>query len=241
MRLLILLLLLISFASAETLHIAVASSMRPVLSKVVSMFEKKNKDVHVKLSFGSSGNLYGQILGGAPYDIFISANAVYPEKLVEKGYALKDSYTKFARGRLVIFTIRDLNLSAGLDVLKEVARIVIANPRHAPYGRAAVEVLKRYGIYDELRGKLIYGSNVAQAFQFVVSGGAEAGLVAFSLVKAYGGGNYWIVPSEMHSPIKHVAVITVRGKDKRYAVEFLRFLKDREIQKILKDNGFEVP
>ena len=237
MRVLLLLTLLLSVSFSQVLYIASASSLRPLLERVVSSFEKKHPGVKLRLSYGSSGSIYRQILGGAPYDIFLSANELYPKKLVEFGVAHEP--TEFARGRLALFSTRFRVDS--FKVLERAERVAMANPRYAPYGRSAVEFLKRSGFYDEVRRKLVYGSNVGQAFQFVVAGGADVGIVSLSLAVAYGKGNYLTIPEDMHSPIRHVAVITERGYRKELSGEFLKFLKREEVKRALKELGFGVP
>lgn len=238
MRVLLALLLLFSISLGQSLTVAVASSLRPPLVEIAKLFER-SKGVKVRLSFGSSGSFFRQILGGAPYDVFLSANRRYPEELVRRGSAVKESLTVFARGRLVLFS---LDREVGdLRVLLNAERVAVANPRYAPYGKAAVETLKSAGLYDELKGKLVYGSNVGQAFQFVVSGGAEYGFVSLSLAKAYGKGNYIVIPEDLHSHIKHVGVITEEGAKKEAAFEFIKFLKGRQAREIFRSFGFEVP
>lgn len=238
MRFIVALILLISISSAQTLTVAVASSLRPPVVKIVKLFENK-KGIKVRLSFGSSGSLYRQILGGAPYDVFLSANRMYPEELVKRNKALKDTFTVFAIGRLALFSPdREVN---GLGSLLSARRIAIANPRYAPYGVAAVEVLNNSGLYDELKSRLVYGSNVSQAFQFAISGGAECAIVSLSLVKSYGKGNYWIVPKELHSNIEHAGVVTKQVSRKGLALEFISFLRSEEVKDILIGFGFEAP
>ncbi len=237
MRVLLLLTLLLSVAFSQILYVASASSMRPLLERIARSFERKHPGVKLMLSYGSSGNIYRQILGGAPYDVFLSANELYPKKLVELGMAHEP--TEFARGRLAVFSTRYRVDS--LNVLERAGRVAIANPKYAPYGRAAVEFLKRSGIYEKVKRKLVYGSNVGQAFQFVVAGGADAGVVSLSLVLAYGKGSYLIVPEGMHSPIRHVAVITERGLEKKASRKFVEYLRTTEVGHILKEYGFGVP
>jgi len=237
MKLLSALLLLLSFSFAQSLHIAAASSLRGPLEEIGKLFSQKHPDVKLYFSYGASGNLYRQILGGAPYDLFLSASELYTNKLYEKGEAGKP--VPFARGRLVIFS-RNLDVR-GPEVLRGADRIAMANPRYAPYGVAALEFLKKVGLYEEVRRKLLQGTNVAQAFQFVVSGGAEVGIVSLSLAVGYGKGSYWVVPEDMHSPIRHVAVITERGMNNKMAESFLRFLTSPKAGEVLKRYGFGVP
>ncbi len=238
MKVLIALILTVSLSFGQGLTVAVASSLKPPLEEVAELFEKRS-GVKVRLSFGSSGTLYKQIIGGAPYDVFLSASRAYAEELVKKGLALKDSFTIFARGSLVVFSLeREVK---DLSSLLEADRIAAANPRFAPYGKAALEVLEKSYLYPKLRGRLVYGSNVGQAFQFVVSGGADYGLVSLSLVKAFGGGNYWVVPGNLYSPIEHAAVVTIKGSRNQHSFKFLQFLKSEEVKKIFRRFGFEVP
>jgi len=236
MQVLLSVLFLVAVGFSQTLYVASASSMRPLMEEALRIFEENNS-IKVRISYGSSGNLFRQILGGAPYDVFISASEIYPAKLIELGKAHKP--TLFAYGRLALFTLKEeLNSQNGL---KRANRIAVANPRHAPYGKAALEFLKRAGLYGELRTKLIYGSNVAQAFQFVVSGGAEVGIVSLSLALAYPEGYSLPLPEDTYSPIKHVAVITEVGGGKEAAVKFLEFLKTHRFKELLKRFGFGVP
>ncbi len=237
MKALILILTLLSLSFGEVVHVAVASSMRPLMEELVLLFEAKNPDVKIKLSYGSSGSIYRQILGGAPYDLFVSASESYTEKLWKERRSGKP-FT-FALGRLVLFS-RELEVK-GIESLKQAKRIAIASPKHAPYGIAAVEFLKKAGLYGEVKEKLVYGSNVAQAFQFVVSGGADLGVVALSLAKSFGEGNLWMVPRDMHNPIKHSVVVTSRGLKNRYALMFMGFLASGEARDIIREYGFEVP
>ncbi len=235
MKVFALLLLIFSLSFGESLYVAVASSMRPLMEELKEEFERKNPGVEIKVSYASSGSIYRQILGGAPYEVFLSANEVYPEKLYERGFATKP--VPFAEGRLVIFSLR--HRVEDERVLLIAKRIAIASPRHAPYGIAGVEFLKNAGLYDRVRGKLVYGSNVAQAFQFVVSGGADVGIVSLSLVKTYRRGSYSVVAKDKHSPIIHSAVITSKGKTSPVAREFVDFLLSEEVKKLLLHHGFE--
>ncbi|RLJ70392.1 molybdate transport system substrate-binding protein [Hydrogenivirga caldilitoris] len=237
MRLLITLLIWTSLGLSQTLHIAAASSMMHFLERVADFFKIENPGVELKLSYGSSGNLYRKILAGAPYDVFISANELYPKKLSEAGKAFNPVI--FAKGKLVLislkFEVKDIE---SLELAKNIA---VANPKYAPYGRAAIEFLQNTGLYDRFKGKLVYGSNIAQAFQFVVSGGADAGIVPLSLVLAYGRGSYYLVPENTYSPVLHVAVITDKGSKNELSERFLSFLTSDRVKELLKEFGFEVP
>jgi len=239
-RLLLTLIFLLSFSFADVLRIASASSFRFALSEIVKEFEKRYKH-KVLVSYGASGHFYIQIKNGAPYDVFISANEIYPKKLIAEGKALKSSYTVFSKGKLVIFTLKDIELKNYKILLSpEIEKIAIANPKHAPYGKAAVEFLKKIGIYREVLPKLVYGSNVSQAFQYVVSGGADIGIVALSLVIPYGKGKYITVDNSLYPEIKNIAVITLNGKEKEASKQFIEFLKSKFAADILQKYGFEI-
>ncbi len=235
MRLLVILLLLVSLSRAQTLLVAVAAGLRPPAEEIADLFQRRT-GVRIKLSFASSGALYRQILGGAPYDVFLSADPYYAQELIRRGRAVEGSLTVFAYGKLVLFCLR-LDTSRGLDTLRLARRVAIANPRYAPYGRAAVEVLKRSGLYGKIRDRIVTGSNVEQAFQFVAAGGADCGLVSLSLARSFGEGSYWVVPGELYEPVVHAAV-ALRGVEPVF--EFLRFLKGKEAKEILRKYGFEV-
>jgi len=240
MKRLLLLFFVLGFAFGEPLKVAASSSLRFALEEIKGEFERRTGK-KVSVSYGASGHFYLQIKNGAPYEVFLSADALYPIKLTQEGKALKESYREFARGKLALFTKRkDLSLT-GLSVLSspEVKRIALANPKYAPYGIAAVQALKSSGLYPRVRHKLLFGTNVSQAFQFVVSGGADVGLVALSLVIPYGEGKFLEVPGELYAPVRHGAVITLFGKDKPVAWEFLNFLSTDYSKEVLKRYGFE--
>ena len=230
--------LTLSLSFGEEVLVASASSLRPALEKIAPLFEKK-EGVKVKVSYGSSGNLYRQILGGAPYDVFLSANRLYAEKVLRRLNLPKENLKVFALGRLVIFSVQR-KLEKFEDILSA-ERVAIANPRHAPYGMAAVAFLKNKGFYKKLRTKLVYGANVGQAFQFVVSGGAQMGIVSLSYVKLYGRGSYLVVPKDLHPPIEHTSLLTRRGMEKEHAKRFFEFLGSEEALRIIRESGFEIP
>lgn len=227
-----------AFSSAEPLRVAAASSMRFALEEIVKKFEEKYK-TGVSISYGASGHFYIQIKHGAPYDVFLSANALYPKKLVDEGKALKESYTTFAKGRLALFTVKDIELN-NYSVLLKVKRIAVANPKYAPYGKAAIEFLKNAGLYYKVKPKLVYGANVSQAFQFTASGGADIGIVALSLLKPYGKGKWLEVDRNLYSPVEHAGVITLRGGKKKAAWKFLKFLNSDYAKGVFKKYGFSV-
>jgi len=241
MRLILLFLLSAFLVFGESLRIAAASSLRFALEEIVKEFEKRY-GTKVSISYGASGHFYVQIKHGAPYDVFLSANLKYPEKLIEEGKAVRESFTVYASGRLALFTTKERVSLTGYNVLlsPEVRRVAIANPKYAPYGIAAKEFLVKTELYDRILPKLVMGANVSQAFQFVVSGGADVGIVALSLVIPYGKGIYKEISPSLYTPVKHGAVITILGKDKRRAWDFITFLRSEYAKAVFERYGFSV-
>jgi len=205
--------------------------------------------VKAKLSFGASGALTQQIQNGAPFDLFFSADMDYPRQLISTGDADGASLYQYAVGKLVLWVPADSPLDVehkGMDVLLDasVKRIAMANPQHAPYGRAALAALKHYGLYDRLADRLVLGENVSQAAQFVESGNAQAGFVALAHALApgmQGKGKYWKVPAEAYPQLAQGVVVLTRSQHKKQAVEFVEYVKTNEAGEILRKYGFTVP
>ena len=246
---------LLAGAGAQELRIAAASDLSSALQKLVSAFEKQT-GVHVSVSLGSSGNFFAQIQNGAPFDVFLSADKSYPEKLEQAGQAEPGSLTPYARGRLVIWTAKSSSLhfetkeenvlSGGLDALArpEARKIAIANPEHAPYGRAAVAALQHFRIYDQVKGKLVLGENISQTAQFAQSGNADAGFIALSLALSESmaaSGRYALLPENSYPAIEQAGVVVKASRNKEQARRFLNFLTSREGQAMLHDFGFGAP
>jgi molybdate transport system substrate-binding protein len=231
-------------ASVE-LSVAAAADLSSALKQLAASYEQKT-GVHLKLSFGSSGMLTQELQNGAPFDVFLSADMDYPRQLVAAGLADGDTLTLYARGKLVLWTPSDSHLDLqhkGMNVLLDssVKKIAIANPQHAPYGRAAMAALKHSGLYDRIKDRLVMGENVAQAAQFVESGNAQAGFVALAHARALemsGKGKYWEVPAEDYPPLDQGAVVLTHSQHKRDAAEFLRYLKSTEASELLRKFGF---
>ncbi len=223
-------LLLRATASAQTLHIAAAADLQYVLPDLSAQYEKQT-GAKLAITYGSSGNFFAQIQNGAPFDLFFSADLDYPKKLIQAGFANSDSLQTYAAGRLALWLPPDspLDPAAGLKVLLDprIQKIAIANPEHAPYGRAAVAALRNAGLYDQLKPKLVYGENISQAAQFAQSGSAQAGLIALSLAlsPAMKTGKRWNVPPDRYPSIEQAVVILKSSPNKQAAVSFLTFLK----------------
>lgn len=229
------------------MRVAAAADLRFALDELVKEFESKT-GTKVDVTTGSSGNFFAQILSGAPFDLFFSADMDYPRKLEASGFAEPGTLCEYARGGIVIWTPADSpidvakgNWNALLDA--HIQKIAIANPALAPYGRAAVSALRKSGFYDQVKAKLVYGENISQAAQFVQSGNAQAGIIAHSLALSPGmkNGKAWEIPVDMHAPIEQGAVVLKGAKNKTKALDFLNFVKSAAGQVILEKSGFAIP
>lgn len=236
-----------SFASGEELIIAAASDLNFAFKELVAEYEKTTGH-HVKLSLGSSGNFYSQIKNGAPFDLYFSADIGYPKKLEEAGLTVPGSLYRYAVGRIVVWTgaTSGLDVTKGLNVLQElkVKKIAIANPKHAPYGRAAVAAMEHFKVYDQVKDKLVFGENISQAAQFIESGACDIGIIALSLALApvmKSAGTYWEVPAEAHPPLEQGAAILKSSRHRDAARRFLEFVKGSQGQEIMRHYGFTVP
>ena len=246
--LLLLTTVLCSAAHAQDITVAAASDLNYALKDLASSFEKKTGD-KVTLSFGASGNLYSQILGGAPYDLFFSADIAYPQKLASAGLVESSSLRTYAIGHLVLWVPNGSSLDPQklkMDLLLQsaVQRIAIANPTHAPYGRAAMAALEHFGLKDKVAGKLVFGENISQAAQFVQSGNAQAGLIALSLAVSPAmkdSGRYWELPTDSYPELQQGVVLLSASKHKPAAKAFLEYLFSAEGTAVLEQYGFHVP
>jgi molybdate transport system substrate-binding protein len=234
-------------AGAQNLAVAAASDLQAALPAVATQFEKDTGQ-KVTLTFGSSGNFFAQIRNGAPFDVFLSADIHYPRQLEQAGAAERGSLYAYAMGRLVLWTRKDsgIEVKRGLSVLADgrVRRIAIANPEHAPYGRAAVAALRHEGLYEQVKGKFVLGENILQTAQFAQSGNAAVGLLALSLALApalKSVGTYVEIPVDFHPPIEQAAVVVATSRQKALAQQFVDALKKPAVTQILQSYGFEVP
>jgi molybdate transport system substrate-binding protein len=233
-----------SASQAQQLRVAAAADLQFAMKDLAAKYEAKTKQP-VEVVYGSSGNFFTQIQNGAPFDVFFSADISYPTKLADQGLADKQSLYRYALGRLAIWAPSDEHLNVterGFQSLLDsrVNKIAIANPEHAPYGKAAVAALQKAGIYDQIKSKLVFGENISQAAQFVQSGNAQAGFVALSLAisPAMNSGDRWVVPAEYHPPLEQATVIITSSKNKKAATDFLEFVKSAEGREILFRYGF---
>lgn len=235
-------------AAAQEIAIAAAADLSSALTELTSDYQKQT-GIKVRLSFGSSGNLTQQIKNGAPFDLFFSADEDYPRQLIEAGLAEPDSLYRYAMGRLILWvpTSSALDLEhQGMNALLDssMKKLAIANPQHAPYGRAAVAALRHFQLYGKVADRLVLGENVSQAAQFVESGNAQAGLIALSHALAptmKDKGRYWGVPTDAYPELDQGAVVLSRSQHKKEAAAFLAYLKTSTARATLRRYGFALP
>jgi molybdate transport system substrate-binding protein len=231
------------------LTVAAAADLRYAMDEIAAAYHEAHPDTTVSVTYGSSGNFYSQISNGAPFDVYFSADADYPRRLERTGLADPGSTRSYAVGRLAVWAPPGSPLdvsSLGLKALTDprARTVAIANPEHAPYGRAAVAAMKSAGVYDAVAGKLVLGENASQAAQFVDTGSADVGVLALSLVLApplAGRGEYALVPADLHPPIEQGAVVLRRAANHAIAVSFLDFVLGSEGRAVLDRYGFGRP
>ncbi len=234
--------------NAPELVVAAAADLNPALQEIADGYEKKT-GVKVKLSFGASGALTQQIQNGAPFDLFFSADMDYPKQLITAGAADGATLYQYAVGKLVLWVPADSSLDVehkGIQILLDpaVKKISIANPQHAPYGRAAVAALRHFAMYDQVAERLVLGENISQAAQFVESGNAQAGFVALAHAASpvmKGKGKYWELPAEAYPALAQGVVVLSGSKYKKDAAEFLEYVKTKESGELLRRYGFTLP
>ena len=239
----ILALMLTSLQSlAAELRIAVASNFTRAMISLVQQFETDTGH-NVKLVFGSTGKHYAQIRNGAPFDAFFSADMKRPELLEEEGVIIPGSRFSYAVGKLVLWSPKADYVDSAGEVLSEgnYYYLSIANPKLAPYGRAAKEVLQSRGLWKAMKGKVVRGENIGQAFQFINSGNAELGFVAYSQVNYPGQpviGSYWEVPQALYTPILQQAVAL---NDNAATRAFISYVRSKPALEIIQNYGYDAP
>jgi molybdate transport system substrate-binding protein len=235
-------------AEKRVLRVAAAADLRFALDEIVEAFHQQHSDINVRITYGSSGNFYAQLSSRAPFDVFFSADVDYPRKLEAEGLAVPGSVFVYGIGKIVVWVRTDsrLDLSKGLAALRDpsVRKVAIANPQHAPYGRAAEEALRKAGVYDAVKDRLVLGENISQAAQFVESGNADAGILALSLAVSPGlkeEGRYSKIPENLYAPIKQGAALLHASPNPQPARAFLEFVKTPGAAAVLERYGFTVP
>ena len=226
----------------HTLSIAAAADLNFALEEISREFRKAHPAVDLEIAYGSSGNFYSQIRNRAPFDVFLSADVEYPRKLAQEGLAARDSVFVYAVGRIVVWVPAQSPLDPATALQANAVRhVAIANPQHAPYGRAAKAAMQSLGVYGSVEGKLVLGENIAQTLQFVQSGAADAGIVALSLAIAPpvgDRGRYWEIPLGAYPKMEQGGVIL---KESAAARELRSWLLAPEGRSILKRYGFYLP
>jgi len=233
-----------STASADQVQVAVAANFSAPMQAIATAFEKDTGHKAL-LSFGSTGKFYAQIKNGAPFQILLSADDETPAKLERDGLAVPGTRFTYAIGKLALWSAKEGVVDSKGEVLKlgNYAYLAIANPKLAPYGAAAIETLKNLGVLEAVQSKFVQGENIAQTYQFVASGNAELGFVALSQITKDGKlikGSAWIVPGNLHAPIRQDAVILANGKGNAAAGALMSFLKSDKAKVIIRAYGYDI-
>ncbi len=228
-------------ASAQSIvKVAAAANLRYALSEIEEMYESKFKEVDLQINYGASGTFYQQIVNGAPYDLFLSADDTLPSKLKEAGITSSDSRI-YACGKLALYSLQNDISELGMAVLTQqnIGRISIANPRTAPYGARSVEILKSLNLWENLERRIVYGDSIAQAAQFAMTGNCEVGFVALSLLmnpEVELKGSYFIIPEDLYLPIAQAGIVLKEG----VATTLFEYMLSGECRKIWDKYGYSI-
>jgi molybdate transport system substrate-binding protein len=233
-----------STAFADQVQVAVAANFTAPMQVIAAAFEQDTGH-KAQLVFGTSGKFYAQIKNGAPFQVLLSADDKIPAQLEREGLAIAGTRFTYAIGQLALWSAQESVVDSQGAVIEQgrYAHLAIANPKLAPYGAAAIEVLKNLGVLEAVRAKFVQGENIAQTYQFVASGNAEIGFVALSQVFKDGKlikGSAWIVPTKLHAPIRQDAVILVNGKNNAAAAALLLYLKSDKAKALMRAYGYAI-
>lgn len=231
-------------ANAGEVQVAVAANFTAPMQRIAAEFEKDSGHKATLMS-GATGKFYAQISHGAPFEVFLSADDETPARLEKDGLAVAGSRFTYATGRLVLWSPREGYVDDKGEVLKkgDFKHLAIANPRTAPYGAAGLQVLDKLGLQPALAPRFVQGENIAQTHSFIVSGNAELGFIALSQVfrdGRLGSGSAWIVPANLHEPIRQDAVLLAKGQSNPAAAALLKYLKGDKARSIIKSFGYEL-
>jgi molybdate transport system substrate-binding protein len=232
----------------RVVSVAAAANLRPALEEIAARFQASHPGVEVKVTFGASGTFFAQIANGAPFDLFLSADAELPAKVVDQGLADGKAFT-YAMGRLVVWVPRESRLDLagrGLAALDDpsVRKVAMGNPEVAPYGRAARAALEGAGLYPKLRDRIVLGQSVNQAAQFAQSGNAQAAFLPLSLVQApplSTEGRSWLVPAGTYPPLEQAGVVLKAGRQPGLARELAAYMTGAEARQVLSRLGYALP
>lgn len=227
-------------ALAADTQVAVAANFTEPAKEIAAAFTAATGHKAL-LSFGSSGQFYAQLAHGAPYEVFLSADAERPQKAEQEGLGVPGTRFTYAVGKLVLYS-KTPGLADGGKALKSsgFTKLAVADPVAAPYGAAAVQTLQKLGIYDAVKPKVVTGSSITQTYQFVATGAADLGFVALSQVIGEPGGSRWLVPQADYAPIEQQAILLVTGQKNPAATAFVAFLKGPKARAIIKRYGYEI-
>lgn len=232
-------------AGAAEVRAAVASNFAAPMKRLAMLFQRGTGHT-VKYSLGSSGKLATQIRQGAPFDVFLAADEKGSQWLEREGLTVRGSRFVYAQGKLALWSRRPAHVDARGEILRadRFAKLAIADPKVAPYGRAAQETLQRLGRWEAVQGRLVTGENITQTYQFAASGNADLAFVSWSQIVHDGrvpAGSWWVVPPHFHQPIRQSAVLLAGAKDKPAASAFLDFLKSDQARKVMQGSGYDLP
>ncbi len=230
-----------SSAGAEEVRIAVAANFTDATKIIAPLFEKATGHT-TKISYGSTGKLFAQIEHGAPFEVFLAADTKRPIKAEQEGLAVPGSRFVYAKGKLVMWSVKPNLFQSGQDFLTSgtFKHVAIANPKTAPYGYGAKQVMEHLGIFESIESKLVKGDSIAQTFQFAATGNAEIGFVALAQIKGWKGetGSLWEIPAEYYDPIEQAAVLLKKGETNPAAEAYLKFLKSDAAREVIEQFGY---
>jgi molybdate transport system substrate-binding protein len=228
--------------AADTIKVAGAADLAFAFKEIGAAFEAKTGK-QVTFTFGSTGQLAKQISEGAPYDVFAAANVSFVDEVVKAGACDETTKAMYARGRIVVWTKKSTGAVTKLEDLTDprFVKIAIANPEHAPYGKAAQQALESVGIWDQIKPKIVFGENVQQTLQFAQTGNTEASIAALSLATVTEDGAYLVIDEKLHKPIDQALVVCKRGGNTLVAKQFAAFVSSPEGRAIMKKFGFLLP
>jgi molybdate transport system substrate-binding protein len=232
-------------AQAARFTIAAASDLRFALGEIIELYRERHPDHHVEVIYGSSGKMTTQIVHGAPYDLFFSADIAFPMRLHAAGLTVTEPAV-YAIGRIVIWSNTiDASALRLEDLVSDprIRRVAIAQPAHAPYGQRAKEAMQAVGIWEHVRDKLVYGENIAHAAQMVESGAANVGIIALSLARfpTLAQHPYQLIDDALHQPLTQGYVVTRHGRDKPPVLRFARFMETDQAHAVMERYGFVLP
>jgi len=241
---LLLALLTIATARADEVSVAVAANFTGPMQVIAVLFERDTGH-KASLAFGATGKFYAQITNGAPFEVLLAADDETPARLIREGHGVAGSAYTYAIGKLVLWSADPKLVDAKGDILKKggFRHLALANPKTAPYGAAALQTMGKLGIAETLKPLFVQGENISQTQQFVVTGAAELGFVAYSQViknGQIGSGSGWVVPGSFYDAISQDAVLLAKGKDKPAASALLKYLKGDKAQAVIKSFGYEL-